>query len=275
LVGQHLFEHWGQSVVVDNRGGAGGAIGTELAARASADGYTLVMATASTVMINPLVHKVRFDPIADFDPIVLTTTIPLVLVVHPKVPATSVKALIALAKAHPGKLNFSSSGEGTISHLAGELFKVVTGVNMVHVPFRGGGPARTALIGGHVDLNFANLLSAASHVKAGQIRALAVTSRKRASGLPDVPTFAEAGVPGYVVEQWNGLLAPHGVPKHIIATVNGAVNQIIAMPGVRKLLLNSGAEPEGGTPEAFGTFIEAGIAKWKKVIRDSHLKMSH
>jgi tripartite-type tricarboxylate transporter receptor subunit TctC len=274
LVGQRLFDRWGQSVVVDNRGGAGGAIGTELASQAAPDGYTLVMATASTVVINPLINKVRFDPVKDFDAVIHTATVPLILVVHPKVPVKSVSELIALAKAQPGQLNFASSGEGTISHLAGELFKAVTGTQMVHVPYRGGGPARNALLGGHVQLNFGNLLSAASHVKAGQIRALGVTTRKRASGLPDVPTLAEAGLRGFEVEQWNGILAPAGVPKVIINKINAEVNQIIALPEIQKILINGGAEPEGGTPGAFLGFIKADIAKWRKVISDAKLKVN-
>ncbi|OGA41741.1 MAG: hypothetical protein A3G24_17620 [Betaproteobacteria bacterium RIFCSPLOWO2_12_FULL_62_13] len=274
LVGQRLFERWGQSVVVDNRGGAGGAIGTELAARAAPDGYTLVMATASTVVINPLLNKVPFDPLKDFDAVIHTATVPLILVVHPSVPVKSAKELIALAKSQPGKLNFASSGEGTISHLGGELFKVMTGVNMVHVPYRGGGPARNALLGGHVQLNFGNLLSAASHVKSGQLRALGVTTRKRAAGLPEVPTLAEAGVPGYEVVQWNGILAPDGTPKAIIAKLNAEINKIIALPEIQKYLVNSGAEPEGGTPEEFRAFIQADIAKWASVIRDANLKIN-
>jgi tripartite-type tricarboxylate transporter receptor subunit TctC len=274
IVGQHLFERWGQSVVVDNRGGAGGAIGTELAARAVPDGYTLAMATASTVVINPLFNKVPFDPIKDFDAVIHTSSVPLILVVHPSVLVRSVKELIALAKSQPGKLNFSSSGEGTISHLAGELFKAMTGTNMVHVPYRGGGPARNALLGGHVQLNFANLLSAASHVKAGQLHALGVSTRKRATGMPDVPTLAEAGVPGYEVVQWNGILAPAGTPKAIIAKLNSEVNKIVASPKVQKFLVSSGAEPEGGTSGEFLAFIKADIAKWTRVIRDANLKVN-
>lgn len=272
LVGQRLFERWGQSVVVDNRGGAGGAIGTEIAARSAPDGYTLVMATASTVVINPLINKVPFDPLKDFDAVIHTATTPLILVVHPSVPVKSAKELIALAKAQPGKLNYASSGDGTISHLGGELFKLMTGVDMVHVPYRGGGPARNALIGGHVHVNFGNLISAASHVRAGQLRALGVTTRKRAAGMPEVPTLAEAGVPGYEVIQWNGILIPDGAPKAVIARLNEEVNKIIALPEIQKYLIASGAEPEGGTPEEFRAFIQADIAKWSKVIPDTGLK---
>jgi tripartite-type tricarboxylate transporter receptor subunit TctC len=274
LVSQRLFERWGQSFIVDNRGGAGGAIGTDLAARSAPDGYTLAMATASTLVINPLLNKVPFDPIKDFEPVIHTATVPIILVAHPSVPVKTTKELIALAKAQPGKLNYGSSGEGTISHLAGELFKLITGVDVVHVPFRGGGPARNATLGGHVQLNFANLLSAAPFVKDNRLRALGVSTRKRASGMPDVPTLAEAGVSGYEVLQWNGVIAPRGTPKAIIATLNREINDIVVRPDVQKLLVNSGAEPEGGTPQAFGAFVKADIAKWTKVIRDTRLKVS-
>src|SRR5512147_2432415 len=197
FVSQGLSERLGQTVVVDNRGGAGGAIGTELASQAAPDGYTLLMATASTIVIHPLVAKVRFDPIRDFDAIVHIANVPLILVVHPAVPARSVRDLIALAKAQPGKINFASSGEGTISHLAGELFKLLTGTDMVHVPYRGGGPARTALVGGQVQVNFGNMLASVSDVRAGRLRALAVSTAKRTQGMPDVPTLEEAGVANY------------------------------------------------------------------------------
>lgn len=274
LVSQRLYERWGQSMVVDNRGGAGGSIGTELAARSVPDGYTLVMATASTLVINPLLNKVPFDPIKDFDAVIHTSTVPLVLMVHPKVPARSVSELIALVKAQPGKLNYSSSGEGTISHLSGELFKHLTGANMTHVPYRGGGPARVALLGGHVQMNFGNLLSAATDLKGERLRAIGVTTKKRVSSLPNVPTLAEAGLPGYEVEQWNGILIPHGAPKAIVAKLNAEINKIIALPEIQKSLIDSGAEPEGGTPESFSAFLKADIAKWSKVIRDAKLKVN-
>ena len=272
LVSQRLFARWDQSVIVDNRGGAGGAIGTDMAARATPDGYTLLMATASTVVVNPLLNKVPFDPLRDFDAVIHTSSVPLILAVHPSVPAKTAKDFVALAKAQPGKLNVSSSGDGTISHLALELFKLTTGADVVHVPYRGGGPARNALLGAEVQANFANLLSAATHVKAGKLRALGVSTRKRATGMPEVPTLAEAGLPGYEVIQWNGLLAPDGTPREIIAKLNGEINKVIALPEIQKLLIASGAEPEGGTPEEFMAFIRADIAKWSKVVRDSRLK---
>lgn len=273
-VGQHLSERLGQTIVVDNRGGAGGAIGTELAARAPADGYTLLMSTASTIVINPLVNKVAFDPLADFDAVVSVSIVPLVLVVHPSVAARSVKELIGLAKAQPGKINFASSGDGTISHLAGELFKVMTGVDMVHVPYRGGGPARNALIGGEVQVNFGNLLATAPHAKAGQLRALAVSTAKRTRGMPEIPTFQEAGVTGYEVIQWSGIIAPRGVPAGRIARINAEVNRVLAAPETIKFFLAGGADVAGGSAQEFAAFIRADIAKWTKVIRDAKLKTS-
>ena len=272
LLSTRLFERWGQSVVVDNRGGAGGSIGTDLAARSAPDGYTLAMATASTLSINPVLNKVPFDPIRDFAPIVHTSTIPVVLVAHPSVPVKTAKELIALAKTQPGKLNYASSGDGTITHLAGELFKAIAGVDIVHVPFRGGGPARNATLGGHVQLNFANLLSASPFVNNGRLRALGVSTRKRTSSMPDVPTLAEAGVSGYEVLQWNGVIAPRATPKAVIAALNRDINEIVSRPDVQKAIVSSGSEPEGGTPEEFAAFIKSDIAKWTKVIRDARLE---
>jgi tripartite-type tricarboxylate transporter receptor subunit TctC len=274
LVGQQLFARWGQSFIVDNRGGAGGAIGTELGVRATPDGYTLVMATASTVVVNPLINKVPFDPVGDLDAVIHTSSVPLILAVHPSLPAKTAKEFVALARAQPGKLNVSSSGEGTISHLALELFKLETGTSVVHVPYRGGGPARNALLAAEVHANFANLISAAPHVKAGRLRALGMTTRKRVSGLPEVPTLSEAGVPGYEVVQWNGILAPHGTPRAVVAKLNAEINRIVALPEVQRVLVAGGAEPEGGTPEDFAAFIKADIAKWMKVVRESRMKGS-
>ena len=272
FVGQILSERLGQTVVVDNRGGAGGSIGTELAAGAPADGYTLLMATASTVVVHPLLHKVRFDPVRDFDPVIYISAVPLVVVVHPAVPAKSIQELISLAKSQPGKLNFASSGDGTISHLAGELFKSVTGTDMVHVPYRGGGPARTALMGGQVQLYFANILAGAADVRAGRLRALAVTTAKRMEGMPELPTLQEAGVANYVVVQWNGMLAPRGVPRARIGLINREINRILESPKTRQYFRAGGAEAEGGTPAEFGALIKSDIARWTKIIRDAKVR---
>ena len=269
IISQELTEAWGQSVVVDNRSGAAGVIGTEIAARAAPDGYTLLMVTASNMVIRPLVDKVPFDPIRDFAPIIHTTTVPLVLAVHPTVAARSVTELIALARTREARLNIASSGEGTISHLAGELFKASTGANLTHIPYRGGGPALIELVGGQVLTGFINILEALPQVKAGRLRALAVTTPQRSPVAPDVPTVAEAGVPGFEVTQWSGVMGPAGLPKAIVAKLNGELERILARPQVRDRLLTDGAQPGGGPPERLGTFIKAEIQKWDKVIRNT------
>ncbi|MGH9579286.1 MAG: tripartite tricarboxylate transporter substrate-binding protein, partial [Terriglobales bacterium] len=215
---------------------------------------------------------VRFDPIRDFDPVVHISTVPLVLVVHPSVPAKSVQELISLAKAQPGKINFASSGEGTISHLAGELFKILTGTDMVHVPYRGGGPARTALLGGQVQINFGNLLASASDVRAGRLRALAVSTGRRTEGMPEIPTLREAGVPRYEVIQWSGMLAPRGVPKAYTERMNREINSILDEPKTRNFFLGGGSDTGGGSPQEFGSLIRSDIARWSTVVKQMKLK---
>jgi tripartite-type tricarboxylate transporter receptor subunit TctC len=267
LVAPDLTEALGQSIVVDNRGGAGGVIGTEIAAHARPDGYTLVMGTASNFSVRPLVDKVPFDPLKDFAPIIHTTTVPLVLCVHPSVPVKTVKEFIALGRAREAKLNFASSGEGTISHLAGELFKMSTGVTMAHVPYKGGGQAIIDVIAGHVQVGFINILEASSQIKAERLRALAVTTAERSPVLPNVPTVAESGLPGYEVTQWSGMLAPAGTPASIIARLNAEVDRILRKPFIQERLAADGAQPGGGPPEKFAAFIRADIAKWAKVVK--------
>lgn len=267
LIGPELTDAWGQPVVVDNRPGAGGSIGTELAARSPADGYTLLMATASTIVINPLVSKVPFDPVRDFTPIVHTTTVPLVLVVHPSVPAKSVKDLVAHAQASAGRLNYASSGEGTTSHLAAELFKSLGNLQMAHVPYKGGGQAIIDLMAGHVQTGFVNILEALPQVNAGRLRALAVSTTTRSPVAPTIPTVAEAGVGGYEVIQWSGVLGPAGIPKAITTRLNQQILRALARPDMRQRLIDSGAEPGSGSPEQFGTMIRSEIAKWAKVVK--------
>jgi tripartite-type tricarboxylate transporter receptor subunit TctC len=267
MIAPELTDAWGQSIVVDNRPGAGGSIGTEMAARAPADGYTLVMATASTIVINPLVGKVPFDPIKDFAPVVHTSTVPLVLVVHPAVAAKSVKELVAQARTTGSRLNFSSSGEGTISHLAGELFKNMANVDMVHVPYKGGGQAIIDLMAGHVQVGFQNILEALPQINAGRLRALAVSTSRRSPVVPTIPTVAEAGVPGYEVIQWSGILAPAGVPKDVVARLNAEVNRVLARADMRERFIASGADPGNGSPEQFGALIKSEIAKWSKLVK--------
>ena len=273
VIAQELTERLGQSVVFDNRGGAGGIIGMEIAARAAPDGYTLTMATASTVTINPLLTKVPFDPTRDFAPVSHVSNVPLILVVHPSVAAKSTKEFIALLKAQPGKLNFASSGKGTISHLAGELFKNSAGVSMVHVPFRGGGPALVDVLGGQVQINFANILSSLPHVKGNRLRGLAVTSAKRSGAIPELPTVAESALPGYEVVQWNGVLAPARVPAAVVMRLNSEIERILALPETKSRMAADGADAAGGSPERFAAFIRADIDKWAKVIKAANVQM--
>jgi tripartite-type tricarboxylate transporter receptor subunit TctC len=267
MIAPELTEAWGQSVVVDNRPGAGGSIGTEMAARAPADGYTLLMATASTIVINPLVGKVPFDPVKDFTPIVHTATVPLVLVVHPSVAAKSVKELVAAAKEAGGRINYASSGEGTTSHLAAELFRKTANVQMVHVPYKGGGQAIIDLVAGHVQTGFVNILEALPQVNAGRLRALAVSTSKRCAVAPNLPTVAEAGVSGYEVIQWSGVLAPAALPKELTTKLNADIVRILARKDIRQKLVDSGAEPGGGAPAEFAALIRSEIAKWSKVVQ--------
>ena len=273
LIGPELTEAWGQPVVVDNRPGAGGSIGTEMAARAPADGYTLVMATASTIVINPLVGKVPFDPIRDFTPVIHTTTVPLVLVVHPSVPAKSARELVAHAQSSGGRINYASSGEGTTSHLAAELFKSLANVQMTHVPYKGGGQAVIDLVAGHVQTGFVNILEALPQVNAGRLRALAVSTTKRSPVAPSIPTVSEAGVAGFEVIQWSGVLGPAAMPKAVTAKLNDQIVRILTRPDVRQRLIDSGAEPGGGTPEHFGSMIRSEIAKWSKVVKSVRLDL--
>jgi tripartite-type tricarboxylate transporter receptor subunit TctC len=273
MIGPELTEAWGQAVVIDNRPGAGGSIGTEMAARAQPDGYTLVMATASTIVINPLFGKVPFDPIKDFTPIVHTSTVPLVLVAHPGVPAKSVKELIAYARSPGARVNFSSSGEGTITHLAGELFKNLTRLDMAHVPYKGGGQAIIDLMAGHVQTGFLNILEALPQINAGRLRGLAVSTVARSPVAPNIPTVAESGVPGFEVIQWSGILGPAGLPKEIAIKLNGEVNRILARPDMRERFVSGGAEPGSGSAEHFGAFIKSEIAKWSKVVKSVKLDL--
>jgi tripartite-type tricarboxylate transporter receptor subunit TctC len=272
--GQKLTEAWSQPVIIDNRPGAAGNIGAELVAKSANDGYTLLMGTVGTHAINASLYaKMPYDHVKDFVPIVLVAGVPNVLVVHPSVPANSVQELIAYGKANPGKLNFASSGSGTSIHLAGELFKVSTGVQMQHVPYKGSAPALADLLGGQVQLMFDNLPSALPHIKGGKLKALAVTSAARAPALPDVPTIAETGVPGFEASSWFGLLAPAGTSREIVTKINGEVTKWLATADAKEKLTAAGANLAGGSPEDFARHISIETAKWARVVKESGAKV--
>jgi tripartite-type tricarboxylate transporter receptor subunit TctC len=266
LVAQAVSERLGQQVIVDNRPGAGGNIGAEAVAKADPDGYTLLLATNGTLAANPSLFKtLPFDTRKDFAPIALTARIPNVLVVNPSVPANNVAEFIAYAKANPGKLNFGSSGNGTSLHIAGELLNKLAGVNMTHVPYRGGALALTDLLGGRIQLMFEPLVEVIEQVRAGKVKALGVTTVKRSPLLPDVPTIAET-VPGYEITAWNGLLAPAATPPDIVARLNRAVDDALHSRELQEKFAEQGSEPAGGTPAEFGAFLDSELIKWKKLV---------
>ena len=271
---QRLSGELGQQVVVDNRGGAGGAIGMEAVARAVPDGYTIVLALTAQLAVNvSLYKKLPYDPVRDYAPITLLATGPYLLVVHPSLPVTSVKELVALARARPGELTFASSGNGSGGHLAAELLKSMTGIKMLHVPYKGGGPALVDVLAGQVQVLFATYASSRGHLRAGRLRALAVSTAKRPAAIPDMPTIAEAGVRGYDSGVWYGMLAPAGTPRDIVAKLNREIVRVLNQPDFHKLLVDQAIDPIGGTPEQLGDFIRSEIVKWAKVVKDSGAKL--
>jgi len=270
VLGQFISKDLGQPVIIDNRAGAGGNIGTQLVARAAPDGYTILMGTVGTHAINQSLYpKLAFDPIKDFAPLTRVALVPNLLVANPAQPFKTVKELTAYAKANPGKVTFGSSGSGTSIHLSGELFKQMAGVDIQHVAYKGSAPAVNDLLGNHIAIMFDNMPSAISHVKAGKLRPLAVTTAQRSPALPDVPTIAEAGVPGYEATSWFGLLAPARTPAPVVAKLNASILKTLADPDVKKKLLEQGAEPAGETPAQFAAFIASETVKWGKIVKQS------
>ena len=273
-IAQKLTEAWGQSVVVENKPGAGGNIGADLVAKSPPDGYTVVMGALSTHAVNPSLYpKMPYDAQKDFAPITLVAITPNVLVVNPALPVHSVKELVAYAKAHPGKLSFGSGSNGSAGHLAGELFKVDAGVDMVHIPYKGAAPAMQALLAGDTQLMFDNLASAMAQVKAGKLRALAVTTAQRSKLAPDLPTMAEAGVPGFDISTWFGLLAPAGTPPEVVAKWNADVTKILSAPDMRERLAAQGAEAAPDSPAEFTRFIASELAKYARIVKASGAKV--
>jgi tripartite-type tricarboxylate transporter receptor subunit TctC len=274
ILAQEMTQRIGQQVIVDNRAGASGIVGTELVAKATPDGYTVLMGNVATHAVNvSLVRKLSYHPLKDFAPVTRVAVVHEILVVHPSVPATSVKELIALARSRPGQLTFGSAGNGTPPHLAGELFKSLAGVNILHVPYKGTPPALADLLGGQITMIFSNLLSALPLVRSGKLRALGVSSQKRSAVAPDVPTIAESGLPGYQKNSWYGVLAPAGTPAGTVAKLNQAIVQALENPATRAHLAGQGAEIETGSPEEFRRFIESEIERYATIIRNSGLRI--
>ncbi len=269
-IGQNLSESWGQQVVIDNRAGAGGNIGAEIVAKAPPDGYTMLMGFVGTHAINSSLYRTMpFDAVKDFEPVALVAMVTIILVVHPSVPVKTVKELIALAKAKPGELSFGSPGNGTPQHLAGELFNTMTGVKMVHVPYKGAVPALTDLLGGRLSMIFSSMPPALPHLQSGKLRALGVTSSARSPAAPDVPTIAQSGLKGYEVINWYGVLVPAKTPKEIVGKLNGEVVGIMNLPAVKERLAAQGAETYTSTPEKFAEMIKSETEKWAKVVKFS------
>jgi tripartite-type tricarboxylate transporter receptor subunit TctC len=268
-----MSEALGQTVIVDNRGGAGGVIATEQVAKSPPDGYTLLMGTIGGIAVAmSLIPNRGYDTLRDFAPVTQAVTVTNLLVVHPSVPAKNVKELLAIARSKPGRLNYASSGNGTVTHLAGELFKLLGKVDITHIPFKGGAPALTALISGEVDLSYENSLVVTPHVKAGKVKALAVTGLKRSRLMPELPTIAET-LPGYNASGWYGLFVPAATPKPIVARLNQEAVKALRMPDVVKTLSSQGAEPVGNSPEEFGAFVKSEIEKWANLVKVAKMKL--
>ena len=271
MIADKLSQRLGQPFIVENRGGANGNIGMELVAKSPPDGYTIVIATVGTWAVSPNLYKLSFDMVRDLAPIILVSTSPAVLVVHPSIPARNVSELIAFAKANPGKLNYGSSGVGGLGHISGELFSMMTGAKMVHVPYKSSAPSLNDVVAGQIEVLFNNAIATVPFIKSGRLRALAVTSLKRMEALPELPTLDEAGVKGYDNSSWSAIGAPAGTPKEIIARLNGELNQILKLPDIREKSIASGAEIIGGTPEQFAEYLKSEIAKFARVVKEAKI----
>jgi len=273
IIGQRMSEQLGKPLVIDNRAGGGGTLGCELAAKAAPDGYTLLLGNVGPIAVGPALYpKLAYDPVRDFAPVTMIASFPNLLVANPGLPFKTVPELVAYAKSRPGALNFASAGAGTSTHLAGELFKSVAGIDVVHVPYKGGAAAMTDIIAGQVAYYFGTMPSSMPLAKAGKLRALAVTSLTRSPAAPEVPTIAESGYPKFETAAWYGLMFPAGTPREIIAKMNSAMLVVLALPDIRERLVHEGSEPMGSTPAQFGAYIKAEIAKWSAVVKAANLK---
>jgi tripartite-type tricarboxylate transporter receptor subunit TctC len=273
LLAQQLSESWGQPVVVENKGGASGMLGNEYVAKSPPDGYTLTVGTLGPFAVNQTLYEhVPYDNLRDFAPVTLTGISSHILVAHPSVPVQNVSELIALAKRKPGQLTFASSGTGNATHLTFELFKARAGIDIVHVPYKGGGPAMADLVGGQVRFSFASMASAVPFVRSGRLRAIAVSGGERSALFPDVPTLAESGLPGFASEDWQGILAPARTPPEVIDRLNGEIARILALPEVKAKLTAAGFDPKPSTPQWFGQFIQAETLKWARLLKGIGIK---
>lgn len=274
ILGQKITEAWGQQVVVENRAGAASAIGTEIAARAAADGYTLLLGTSAGFCINPaLGGKLSYDPERDFAPVSLLVINPQILVVHPSLPVHSVKGLVALAKNRPGQINYASVGNASPQHLGMEMLKRMTGIDMVHVPYKGTAPAVTDILAGHVSLMFNSMPSVLPQARSGKLRGIAVGSAKRSPAAPDIPTVAEAGVPGFEYVTWYGLYAPANTPRDVLSLLNTQIVKILSDPEISQRFASQGAEPAGSTPDQLATYRRAEFERWRKLISTMNLRL--
>jgi tripartite-type tricarboxylate transporter receptor subunit TctC len=272
VIAQQLTERMKNQVIVENKPGAGSLIGAEYVIKSAPDGYTLLLTPASYT-VNPSVYKLSFDPLNDITPIAQISKGPYVVAVHPSVPAKTLKELVAYAKANPGKLSYASSGNGAHIHVATEYFLYTAGINIVHVPYKGTGPALNDTVGGQVQMIFGSVASALQYVKSGRLRPLAVTTPKRIAAAPDVPTVSESGYPGWEVTNWHGLVGPKGLPKDILQRLNKEVNGSVHSDEVKKVLSSDGLEPAGGTPEEFAALLKAEVARWAQVVKRANIKL--